>query len=102
MASGRGSLFAFKNPESTGDYNPAWSAVFSGFEVQIDNMATPDGRPRHKTGAVYAVNYPNDPPPDPQMPPAVPGDFVNPQNALLFPVWNQYRIDVQGMYSPSI
>lgn len=36
----------FRNPESTGYYNPAWSAVFiqglsavpSGFEVQIDNI----------------------------------------------------------------
>jgi hypothetical protein len=32
----------------------------SGFEVQIDNTGVPDGRLKHKTGALYAVNYPND------------------------------------------
>jgi choline dehydrogenase-like flavoprotein len=98
-----GVFVRFRNPESTGYYNAAWSAVFipampapaSGFEIQIDNTAAPDGRPRHRTGAVYAVNYPNDPPQDPQMPPPTPGDFVNPQNALVS-AWNQYRIEVQG------
>jgi len=68
----------------------------TGFEVQIDNTAAPDGRPRHKTGAVYAVNYPNDPPADPRFPAAQPGDFVNPQASQLFPVWNQYRIEIRG------
>lgn len=90
-----GVFIRFKNPESTGDYNPAWSAVFSGFEVQIDNTGAPDGLPKHRTGAVYAVNYPGDPAPDPTMPPATPGDFVNPQDARVL-AWNQYRIEVQG------
>jgi len=98
-----GIFVRFKNPESTGFYNPAWSAVFipgmppdpSGFEIQIDNTAAPDGRLKHKTGAVYAVNYPNDPPDDASMLASTPGDFVNPQNAQLL-AWNQYRIDVQG------
>ena len=62
-----GVFIRFKNPESTGDYNPAWSAVFSGFEVQIDNTGAPDGLPKHRTGAVYAVNYPGDPAPDPDF-----------------------------------
>jgi choline dehydrogenase-like flavoprotein len=92
----------FRNPESTGYYNPAWSAVFipgvavtpSGFEIQIDNTGQPDGRPKHKTGAVYAVNYPNDPPDDPQMSAPTPGDLVNPQNAQVLS-WNQYRIEVR-------
>jgi hypothetical protein len=56
-----GVFIRFRNPESTGDYNPAWSAVFSGFEVQIDNTGAPDGLAKHRTGAVYAVNYPGDP-----------------------------------------
>jgi hypothetical protein len=98
-----GVFVRFRNPEATGYYNPAWSAVFmpgipstpSGFEIQIDNTASPDGRPKHKTGAVYAVNYPNDPPDDPQFPPSVAGDFVNPQNAQVLG-WNQYRIEVQA------
>jgi hypothetical protein len=91
-----GVFVRFRHPDSTGDYNPAWSAVSSGFEVQIDNTGCPDGRPKHRTGAVYGVNYPNDPPPDPTLPPATPGDFVTPQDALLVPVWNQYRIEIQA------
>jgi hypothetical protein len=98
-----GVFVRFRNPESTGYYNPAWSAVFipgmsatpSGFEIQIDNFGAPDGRPRHKTGAIYAVNYPNDLPNDPQMPAPTAGDFVNPQNALVL-AWNKYTIEVQG------
>jgi hypothetical protein len=98
-----GVFIRFRNPQSTGYYNPAWSAVFipglssvpNGFEVQIDNTGAPDGRPKHRTGAVYAVNYPNDGPDDPALPPAQPGDFANPQNALVLG-WNSYRIDVQG------
>jgi choline dehydrogenase-like flavoprotein len=103
FATNSGVFVRFRNPESTGYYNPAWSAVFipsmpatpSGFEIQIDNTASPDGRLKHKTGAVYAVNYPNDPPDDAQLPPAVAGDSVNPQNAQVL-AWNQYRIEVQG------
>jgi choline dehydrogenase-like flavoprotein len=98
-----GVFVRFRNPESTGYYNPAWSAVFipgmpvvpNGFEVQIDNTGAPDGLPKHQTGAVYAVNYPGDPNPDPTLPPAQPGDFVNPQNALV-QAWNQYRVEVRG------
>ena len=98
-----GIFVRFRNPESTGYYNPAWSAVFipgmpptpSGFEIQVDNTGAPDGLQKHRTGAVYAVNYPGDPNPDPAMPPATPGDFVNPQNAQVLG-WNQYRVEVQG------
>jgi hypothetical protein len=98
-----GIFVRFRNPKSTGYYNPAWSAVFmpgvpattSGFEIQIDNTGAPDGRPRNRTGAIYAVNYPHDPPQDPQMPAATPGDFVNPQNGQVL-AWNQYRIEVRG------
>jgi choline dehydrogenase-like flavoprotein len=98
-----GVFVRFRNPDATGYYNPAWSAVFipgmpatpAGFEIQIDNTGAPDGRAKHKTGAVYAVNYPNDPPDDPALPPAVAGDFVNPQNARVL-AWNQLQIDVRG------
>src|SRR5262249_47176583 len=38
-------------------------------------------------------NYPSDPDPDPTFPPATPGDFVTPQDALVL-TWNQYRIEV--------
>jgi Domain of Unknown Function (DUF1080)/GMC oxidoreductase len=101
-----GVFIRFTNPEAHSSgvrdvdgilrFNPAWSAVVTGFEVQIDNTAAPDGRPRHKTGAVYAVNYPNDPPTDPRFPAAQTGDFANPQPSQLSPFWNQYRIEVRG------
>ena len=44
---------------------------------------------------VYGVNYPGDPAPDLSLPPATPGDFANPQDAMVFG-WNHYSIDVQG------
>lgn len=98
-----GVFVRFRNPQSTGYYNPAWSAVFipgmsavpAGFEIQIDNTGAPDGLAKHRTGVVYAVNYPGDPTPDPALPPAQPGDFANPQNALVLG-WNHYAIQVQG------
>jgi hypothetical protein len=83
------------NPDGTMFSNPAWAAVRTGFEAQIDNAGAPDGAAKHRTGAIYAVNYPGDPAPDPALPPATPGDFVNPQNALVLS-WNQYRIEVRG------
>jgi choline dehydrogenase-like flavoprotein len=35
--------------------NPAWVAVETGFEVQIDEQGSPDYLARHRTGAVYDV-----------------------------------------------
>jgi DNA-binding beta-propeller fold protein YncE len=37
--------------------NGAWTAVDTGFEVQIDDMAAgePDGEDRHRTGAIYDI-----------------------------------------------
>src|SRR5262249_5274969 len=98
-----GIFVRFRNPASTGYYNPAWSAGLipgmppapSGFEGQMDNTAAPDGRPKHKTAAAYTVNYPNRPPDNTSVPAPTTGDLVNPQSALLL-AWNQYRIEVQG------
>jgi choline dehydrogenase-like flavoprotein len=88
----------FTAPNGSLFYNPAWSAVYSGFEVQIDNSGAgqPAGLAKHRTGAVYGVNYPGDPNPDPTFPPATAADVVNPRDALLFPAWNQYRIEVMN------
>jgi choline dehydrogenase-like flavoprotein len=86
----------FTNPDGTAFSNPAWSAVYAGFEVQIDNTGAGQpiaGLPKHRTGAVYAVNYPGDPNADPTFPPATPDDFVNPQDCSVL-AWNQYRIEV--------
>ena len=35
--------------------NPAWLAVDTGFEVQVDEKAQPDGADMHRTGAIYAI-----------------------------------------------
>ena len=33
----------------------AWVAAYTGFEIQIDENAAPDGADKHRTGAVYNV-----------------------------------------------
>jgi choline dehydrogenase-like flavoprotein len=87
-----GVFVRFPNPELAGFYNPAWYAVTAGFEVQVDNLG---GALRHRTGAVYDVNYPGDPASPADAPAATPGDFVDPRNARVL-AWNQLRIEVHG------
>jgi len=99
-----GVFVRFRNPDSvlaadgTPFSNPAWSAVYTGFEIQIDNSGagqpTP-GLPIHRTGAVYAVSYPGNPSEIVGFPPSTPGDFVTPQDAIVLG-WNQYRIEVKN------
>jgi choline dehydrogenase-like flavoprotein len=94
-----GVFIRFPNPELSGFNNSAFSAVTSGFEIQIDNTGAaptgqPQGLPKHKTGAVYNVNYPGDGFPTPGVPPATPGDFVTALDAAVVPAWNHYRIQV--------
>jgi hypothetical protein len=36
--------------------NPAWLAVDTGFEIQIDDAAQPDQADKHRTGAVYDID----------------------------------------------
>jgi hypothetical protein len=99
-----GVFVRFKNPDGvlaadgTPFSNPAWSAVFSGFEIQIDNSGAGQPTPGmaiHRTGAVYAVSYPGNPSEIAGFPAARPGDFVNPQDATVLG-WNQYRIEVSS------
>jgi hypothetical protein len=104
MQTNSGVFVRFRNPDSvpapdgTPFSNPAWSAVYTGFEIQIDNTGagqpTP-GMPIHRTGAVYAVSYPGNPSEIPGFPAATPGDFVAPQDAIVLG-WNQYRIEVKN------
>jgi hypothetical protein len=104
MQTNSGVFVRFRNPDSvalpdgTAFSNPAWSAVFTGFEIQIDNTGagqpTP-GLPIHRTGAVYAVSYPGNPSEIPDFPAETPGDFVNPQDAIVLG-WNKYRIEVNN------
>ena len=104
MQTNSGVFVRFRNPDSvlaadgTPFSNPAWSAVYTGFEIQIDNTGagqpTP-GLPIHRTGAVYAVSYPGNPSEIAGFPAATAGDFVSPQNAVVLG-WNQYRIEVNA------
>jgi hypothetical protein len=99
-----GIFVRFKNPDGAlapdGNpfSNPPWSAVFSGFEIQIDNSGAGQPTPGmaiHRTGAVYAVSYPGNASEIPGFPAATPGDFVSPQDASVLG-WNQYRVEVSN------
>jgi 3-keto-disaccharide hydrolase len=53
-------------------------AVNTGYEIQIDDLAMPDGNPLHKTGAIY--------------------NFAAPLNTAAKPVgqWNIFEIEIAG------
>jgi Domain of Unknown Function (DUF1080) len=36
--------------------NDPWIAVNTGYEIQIDDLALPERRPLHKTGAIYGLS----------------------------------------------
>ena len=64
-----GIFVRFSNPG-----NDPWIAVNTGYEIQIDDLAMPDGDPVHKTGAIY--------------------DFAAPTRLASKPVaeWNNFEI----------
>ena len=68
-----GVFIRFSNPD-----NDPMIAVNTGYEIQIDDMAMPDGDPLHKTGAIY--------------------NFAGPSNAASKPVgqWNTFEIEAIG------
>jgi hypothetical protein len=75
-----GVFVRFPNPETRNYNNTAFVGVDFGFEVQIDQLAAPDGLPIHKTAAIYG--------------------FQGPKNPAALPVrpvgeWNQFEIRVQ-------
>ena len=70
-----------RTPRTRNYNNTAFVGVDFGFEVQIDQLAAPDGLPIHKTAAIYGFQGPNDPG-------ALP---VNPIGE-----WNCFEITVQG------
>ncbi|MFI0449685.1 family 16 glycoside hydrolase [Actinomadura sp. 6N118] len=51
-----GVFIRFPDPTSKGYDNTAWVAVHFGFEIQIDDLARPDGADVHRTGAIYGVD----------------------------------------------
>ena len=48
-----GVFIRFSDPD-----NDSWIAVNTGYEIQIDDLAIPDGNPIHKTGALYNFAIP--------------------------------------------
>jgi hypothetical protein len=72
-----GVLLRFPNPE-TRNYN---NTAFVGVEIQIDQLAAPDGQPIHKTAAIYGLQGP-----------------TNPDALPVGPIgdWNVFEITVQG------
>lgn len=65
--------------------NQAWVGVDTGFEVQIDETARPDGADKHRTGAIYNI---------PTEPNAVGGQKYNRPAPLRVGAWNEYEIEV--------
>lgn len=65
--------------------NPAWLAAFTGFELQIDENATPNNLDKNRTGAIYDV-------------PTGGGGLqtFTTGPALAAGVWNDMEITVQG------
>jgi choline dehydrogenase-like flavoprotein len=75
-----GVFVGFPNPEGEGYDNTAYVGVHLGFEVQIDELARPDGATIHRTAAIYALKGATDGP------------------LVVHPIgeWNQYEITVDG------
>src|SRR5262249_12109414 len=74
------------NPDITYPYsNQAWVGVDTGFEVQIDETARPDGADKHRTGAIYNILT------DPNGPTFQKYSRPDP---LRVGVWNEYEIEV--------
>jgi choline dehydrogenase-like flavoprotein len=75
-----GVFVAFPHPEQQNYDNTAYVGVNFGFEVQIDELARPDGAAIHRTGAIYSFKGPTDGP----LLVRQPGE------------WNDYEIVVDG------
>jgi hypothetical protein len=76
-----GIFFRFLHPETWGYNNSAWVAIDTGFELQIDELARPDGRPTHLTGAIYKFQ-------GPMNPDALPAAEVG--------EWNRFDLEIRG------
>mgnify|MGYP001071556984 CR=1 FL=1 len=78
-----GVFIRFPHPDSQNYNNTAYVAINFGFEIQIDQLARPDGIPIRKTGAIYGFAAPS-----------------NPDNLPVKPVgeWNEFEIHAQGQH----
>ena len=77
--------------------NPAWIAVYSGFEVQIDEQARgdkkknePDGLDKNRTGAIYKI--PTGQNGEPRLQDFHSAPRLQPER------WNRYEIEVKGQH----
>jgi hypothetical protein len=75
-----GVFVRFPDPTTKGYQNTAWVAVNFGFEVQIDELARPDGAAVHRTGAIYGQ----------------PNQQFSLQPARPPGEWNDFQITAQG------
>ena len=83
-----GVFIRFSDPD-----NDPWIAVNTGYEIQIDDLATPDGNPIHKTGAIY--NYAS--PSDNNIPPSSPSKPLGEWNTFEIKTINQkYSVMLNG------
>jgi choline dehydrogenase-like flavoprotein len=55
-----GVFIRFPHPDSKNYNNTAYVAIHFGFEIQIDQLARPDGAAIRKTGAIYGFAAPDD------------------------------------------
>ncbi len=76
-----GVFLRLPHPDSKGYDNTAFVAVDFGLEVQIDELASPDGLPIHRTSAIYGLKGPTNP-------------NTLPMRGLG--EWNTFEITVQG------
>lgn len=74
-----GVLLRFPDPRSKNYQNTAYVAVHFGYEVQIDEMARPNGADKHRTGAIYDED----------------NQTFSLQPALPAGEWNDYEIRVK-------
>lgn len=86
-----GVFVRFPDPDSKGYQNTAFVPVDFGFEVQIDELARPDGANIHRTGAIYRADGRTDNETFSLQPAKSPGE------------WNDYEIKVENqMYTVSL
>jgi hypothetical protein len=86
------------NPAQSSIYvNKAWVAIDTGFEVQIDELARPDGAWNHRTNAIYNIPIGNAPgQQNYTLPPLL-------QAGLQPQTWYEMQIEVAGQnYKTSI
>jgi hypothetical protein len=76
-----GVFIRFPNPESQNERNTALVAA-RGFEIQIDELGSPDGAPYHRTGAIYGQK----------------DQRFSLKSALPVGQWNVYEIEAQGQH----